>query len=386
MRAARFFHHAFNSLHDGVTDAQLRQFLFIFGFSSIGILVLPVLAGLYLTVGAVWLAVLNLGVTALTALNLLLLQRHRNVRIAENVVLALLLVALFGGLFSSIEQTGPYWFSLFPAAAFFLKGLKRGLAATALLIAGLGFVVLLQKNGLMATEVSSAALLVLMANLLALSGIIGISQAILADAEERVNQRSAALSKEILERHSVDALLRKSEEQIRFMAHRDPLTSLPNRSLCYDRLEQALLAAQRHHHNAAVLLFDIDEFRALNEVHGMEMGDRVLREVAKRLRERVRGHDTVGRVGIDEFLVILSEVDDVDDVVTVTAELLHAISQPLTLDEQTFQLTASVGSARFPADGTVAADLIALADTRLFDARADQRSLEFGSRAFSPTA
>ncbi|RFA31147.1 hypothetical protein CAI21_00340 [Alkalilimnicola ehrlichii] len=366
MQAAQLFHRFFGSLYGGVTDAQLRQYLFVVGFSGMGLILIPVLGTLYIIEGIYWLALINSLMLAGIVGNLVFLHKTRRINASENIVLAVLFIVLMKGVFASIDQTGPYWFALFPAAAFFIKGVKTGGVLVSLMVLLLFAFAAAQHANWLMTDHSTTALIFLGFSLLTLGSILGVSRAILADAEERLSKRSAELSREVLERHSVEAMLRKTEEQMRFMAHRDPLTGLPNRALGFDRLEQTLLYAERHRIGAAVILLDIDDFGLLNRQHGYETGDKVLKAVSQRLQKRLRRCDTVARAGIDEFMIIFSDADVGTALAKLKIGLQEALKDPFEVDGHSFDLTASIGAAAFPEDGDLPEILIEAADNRLF--------------------
>lgn len=378
----QFFKQLLDELNQHTSDAQFRRVLFVYGFSILSIVLLPLLALVYLALDAErlrWLAAVYVAIAVLVAGNLLWLHRHRNIALAENLKLLMLFIVLGIGLFVSLEQTGPYWLSVFPPIAMFLKGLRIGLLACGVLIASLILIAALQHWDIVQTVMSTAGLMMLIGSLATLTGIVALSRAILADTEARLEKRSNELSREILERHSVESLLRKSEARIRFMAHRDAVTALPNRALCYDRLEQALQFAQRHHHKVAVLLFDVDDFSGINDRYGTECADLALREIGQRLRGRLRAYDTVGRVGVDEFLIILPEVESAARAEDMAAELVQVIAEPVTVAGETLSLFTTAGAAVFPLDADQPAALIEVADARLFAARRRRSDTELAS-------
>lgn len=161
--------------------------------------------------------------------------------------------------------------------------------------------------------------------------------------------------------------LRQAEEELRFLAHHDPLTGLTNRSLFSDRLDSGLRAARRHRSGLALLFLDINDFKRINDVHGHVAGDRVLCEVARRLEACVRETDTVARMGGDEFTILLTGVrsekvvsEKVDQILAVMAEPLGAEFGELPMP------TCSIGVACYPADGEDADTLMSCADADMY--------------------
>lgn len=376
MSVTSFFPQLLGELGRSVSEAQLRRVLFLYGFSVVGILLLPTVSLLVLTLDMHefrWLAGVNIIVAASFAGNLIFLHRHRNIGLAENILLLLLFVILSAGLFGTHDESGPYWLGVFPPIALFLKGVRVGLLACGVLIASLLVITALQYVGLVQTVASITALLMLVASLTTLSAIMAISRAILADTEQRLQKRSRELSREVLERTSVEGLLRKNEGRIRFMAHRDPLTGLPNRALCYDRLELALAYARRYSNQVAVMLFDINDFTGINERYGNDTADQALRALGQRLRTLVDPCDTVGRSGVDEFVVILSEAGPAADVQRRLKGLSAAIAQPISVRGVTLRVSTAAGTAHYPTDADQSAALMDVADARLFANREANR-------------
>ncbi|MDD2058912.1 sensor domain-containing diguanylate cyclase [Pseudomonas sp. GD03860] len=161
--------------------------------------------------------------------------------------------------------------------------------------------------------------------------------------------------------------LRQAEEELRFMAHHDPLTHLTNRSLFNDRLASALRAAHRHHNTLALLFLDINDFKDINDVHGHAAGDRVLCTVARRLERCVRETDTVARMGGDEFTVLLTDLQSQDAVAEKVAQILAVMAEPLgpEFDGVTMP-SCSIGVALYPADGEDADTLLSHADGDMY--------------------
>jgi diguanylate cyclase (GGDEF)-like protein len=150
-------------------------------------------------------------------------------------------------------------------------------------------------------------------------------------------------------------------------AMRDPLTGLPNRALFMDRAEQAIRGAQRAGGRGAVLLLDLDGFKAVNDTRGHKVGDQLLVEVAARLTAHVRASDTVARLGGDEYSVLLNGDLDADHGARIAGELRRAIAKPIVIDGQACRVSASIGRAHYPAEGTDVAALLELADLAMYD-------------------
>jgi len=178
-----------------------------------------------------------------------------------------------------------------------------------------------------------------------------------------------AISSDISERKAAEA-------RIEFLAHHDPLTDLPNRLLLKDRLERAIAHGERTRSKVALLFIDLDRFKTVNDSLGHPVGDRLLREAAQRLRACIRAMDTVSRQGGDEFLVVLTELDDADAVTGVAENILAALAVPFSLDGHDVAISCSVGIAVFPEDGRDFDGLLKKADIAMYHAK------EAGRNAF----
>ena len=171
-----------------------------------------------------------------------------------------------------------------------------------------------------------------------------------------------------------DISLRKDyEERLLYQASYDKLTDLPNRTLAYDRIQQAIANAIREEKHIALLYLDFDHFKNINDTLGHGAGDEFLKYMGGRLKSCVRDFDTVARLGGDEFLIMLLETNEGEDTVSFedvvkkkTEELLHRISKPCLIHEMEFSVTASVGVAIFPQDGDDPHVLLRNADTAMY--------------------
>lgn len=157
-------------------------------------------------------------------------------------------------------------------------------------------------------------------------------------------------------------------ESLAHQAQHDPLTGLPNRLLLEDRLSQALAQVDRGY-KGALLYLDLDRFKPINDSLGHPVGDRVLQEVARRLRAGVRQDDTVSRQGGDEFVLLLVRLADPRDAARVAGKLIQAIEQPIEVDGHSLTVSASIGIAVFPQDGRDTRELTRHADSALYHAK-----------------
>ena len=168
--------------------------------------------------------------------------------------------------------------------------------------------------------------------------------------------------------------LKQNEQRLLQMANYDMLTGLPNRSLMYDRLKQALSVSRRYGHSVAVMLLDIDRFKEVNDTLGHHVGDRLLTETAGRLMGCVRESDTIARMGGDEFLVILPEVGHPTNAAHLAQKFLEALSKPFALEGHDVYVSGSIGITLYPSDSDDMNMLIKNADTAMYHAKAQGKN------------
>ncbi len=182
--------------------------------------------------------------------------------------------------------------------------------------------------------------------------------------------------------------LKETEERLARMAHFDPLTDLPNRVLIQQRLSHALSLAQRHHTLVGVVFIDLDNFKTVNDGLGHAAGDSLLKQVAQRLRERVRQEDTLGRLSGDEFILVLEHLRHPQQAGQVASAILESLGQPFTLEGgQQVYVRASIGISLYPQDGQDASELIRNADAAMYESkRRGRNSFNFYTEAFTAVA
>jgi diguanylate cyclase (GGDEF)-like protein/PAS domain S-box-containing protein len=168
--------------------------------------------------------------------------------------------------------------------------------------------------------------------------------------------------------------IKRSQEQIQYQAHHDALTGLPNRVLLDDRLGQALQHSRRSPEQVAVLFMDLDNFKRINDSLGHEVGDDLLRQVARRLEGCVRGGDTVARLGGDEFILVLTEVTEQEQVVQVARRVLESLAEPFRLAGHKLAVGASIGITLHPQDGDEPGVLIKNADMAMYRAKEEGKN------------
>lgn len=164
------------------------------------------------------------------------------------------------------------------------------------------------------------------------------------------------------------------EKMIHYQAHYDMLTDLPNRRLLSERLNHEMKRASRHEHYGAVLFLDLDHFKTINDSLGHAIGDELLKQVAHRIKKRVRDEDTVARLGGDEFIILISEAGDelssaTDNAENFSAEILRLFQDAFDIDGHIIHSSVSIGISLFPLDETSSDDIIQKSDVALYEAK-----------------
>jgi diguanylate cyclase (GGDEF)-like protein len=204
------------------------------------------------------------------------------------------------------------------------------------------------------------------------------------ELEERVRLRTADLTAEVEERRRAEQELQRYAEQIRHMAHHDPLTGLSNRTLFQQRLEQLIAHARQHDESVATMFLDLDQFNQINDSFGHAVGDLVLREISQRLTRCLRETDALARWGGDEFVVALSTPDVEETSRRVAEAMLESLHAPVFAEKHELHLSGSIGISLYPADGLDVQTLLRAADTAMYHAKEKGRGmLEFFTPALT---
>lgn len=183
---------------------------------------------------------------------------------------------------------------------------------------------------------------------------------------------AAFRSSRLLYEHDVE--IEKRQNLLKDKANYDALTNLPNRSLLFDRLQQAIARSLRRKKSLALCFVDLDEFKPINDKYGHEAGDRALIEVARRFQASVRGEDTVARIGGDEFVVLLGCLENEKEAELTVGRLLSSLSEPFTFAGHCIDLQASIGYALFPEDSRDGDALLHHADHAMYQAKRSGRN------------
>jgi diguanylate cyclase (GGDEF)-like protein/PAS domain S-box-containing protein len=170
--------------------------------------------------------------------------------------------------------------------------------------------------------------------------------------------------------YNIDITERKLfEQRLQQMAFSDALTGIPNRALFFDRINHAIEMAKRNGRAFALLFLDLDQFKSVNDNLGHNAGDMVLKEAAQRLRDCIRGSDTVARMGGDEFAIILTEITYIGDTEIVARKIVDSLTIPFHLGDRVCSVGVSIGISLYPADGSDADELLKRADTAMYHAK-----------------
>lgn len=167
--------------------------------------------------------------------------------------------------------------------------------------------------------------------------------------------------------HFLDCTERfKHHEKMEHMAYHDALTDLPNRYLFRDRLQKALVRAARSNNKVAVVMLDLDDFKLINDTLGHFAGDELLKVISERLRSSLREEDVVSRVGGDEFIILLENINTIDDITPITEKIIQAVERPWHYNQKMHNITCSLGVSVFPSDGQDADVLLKQADLAMY--------------------
>lgn len=188
------------------------------------------------------------------------------------------------------------------------------------------------------------------------------------DSSAPIHDGDGHISGAVVVFHDVSAAQALADKMTHLAQH-DALTHLPNRLLLDDRIAQAIQLAKRHTGSLALMFLDLDNFKRINDSLGHPVGDQLLQSVARRLLACVRSSDTVSRTGGDEFIVLLSEIQDERDAAVGARKILDALAAQHRIEQLGVQITCSIGISLFPADGSSAGALLRHADCALYQAK-----------------
>lgn len=187
--------------------------------------------------------------------------------------------------------------------------------------------------------------------------------------QQQLRQVNQLLVLALIQAGTVNEQLKAHIQQELLASQCDALTHTPNRNIMQDRIQQAISSRKRQNKHFAVLFIDLDNFKPVNDRYGHAAGDQVLQQVAERLTKTIRDSDTLSRYGGDEFLVLLPEVAHREDVQAIAEKMGKVLAEVYAIDGHQIRLSASIGIAFFPEDGSDVSSLVQQADSAMYCAK-----------------
>ncbi len=163
-------------------------------------------------------------------------------------------------------------------------------------------------------------------------------------------------------------------ERLEHLAHYDQLTKLPNRYLFLDRIQHLISRCKREQNSFTLLYIDLDNFKSFNDKKGHAFGDQVLIVAAQRLKQEIRDSDTLARIGGDEFVILLEHTSGKDKVLKIVSVLSDALKKTLSIDNEEYNMSCSIGAAIYPDDGNTTDKLLAVADREMYACKRSQKN------------
>lgn len=289
---------------------------------------------------------------------------------ASLLLLMLWAIGLPGILTFGVVGNSIWWLVLSCVVASIVISMRAGVVLAVALGVSIGFASFGFISGMLTYNMDITAYLTRPAAWLALMIASGVFMIIILQSIGTYNRSIVSLLQEIKSQH----------DQIQHIAMHDDLTGLPVRRLAEDRIRIAINGARRRQKMVALLFIDLNRFKTVNDVHGHEAGDFVLREVAKRLLGTIRSEDTASRIGGDEFLVILGDLAGADAAVQSAERIIDHISQPIEYKTHSITVGASIGISLFPDHAEEVKELLKIADEAMYSIKNTSRSgYAFGS-------
>jgi diguanylate cyclase (GGDEF)-like protein len=189
------------------------------------------------------------------------------------------------------------------------------------------------------------------------------------ELEYKVKERTRELQNTNLHLERVIDKKEEAERNLQYLAYHDELTGLPNKNLLVDRVSQSIKISSRDNQQMAILFLDLDRFKTINDSLGHIIGDKLLKEVAMRLHETLRKHDTVSRNGGDEFVVVLEKLKSYNEAIYIAKKVINSLTSPFDIHAHKIHIGASIGISVFPTDGDTPLILLRNADTAMYRAK-----------------
>jgi len=224
-----------------------------------------------------------------------------------------------------------------------------------------------------------------------LSNEIGIREQVQLDLENNKRELEKKVAERTKDLVNINSNLEKviekkeiAEKSLQYIAYHDELTDLPNRNLLIDRIEHSIEVAHRNKNKLGILFLDLDRFKAINDSLGHVIGDKLIKDVAKRLLRTLRKEDTISRNGGDEFVVVIQRMTNSDEAIGIAQKLIENLTDIFEIDSHKIHIGASIGISVYPNDGNTALKLLRNADTAMFSAKkAGGNRLQFYDQSMS---
>ena len=200
-----------------------------------------------------------------------------------------------------------------------------------------------------------------------------VGQIILANSNRSYNQQDLEFVQRLAALYSIAIQHHRKDEKIRKLAYQDPLTGLPNRALFNDRFALAMARARRYRRKIGLMVLDIDDFKHINDTMGHSAGDEVLKDFSLTLTDILRKTDTVMRSGGDEFVIMVTDVVELENIETVAQKILTATRKPFLYRDREVRITTSIGISSYPEDGDEVEMLLKHADKAMYHIKATGR-------------
>lgn len=283
------------------------------------------------------------------------------------------------------EQIRITWFLVVIIFSFFLGGRKLGLAITALIlctILGLEYII----DTSLDTYTLTLAIVILLIGTIVVNlyeqrelttryKLHEINAKLEEKVKKEIQKRILVYQKSNLELLDSANKLQKQKDAFEHLAHYDMLTGLPNRIFFNDRLKHSIDKAQRDKSKLAILFFDLDNFKEINDSLGHHIGDEVLKVVATRLQKNIRQSDTLARLGGDEFTLLLEDLNDIYKVGEIAQNLIQILSKVMPIKQHELYVSVSIGASIYPVDGENVEVLLRCADSAMYSAKKEGNNL-----------
>ncbi|OQX57993.1 MAG: hypothetical protein B5M52_06235 [Helicobacteraceae bacterium 4484_230] len=363
------------------------KFVLMNSMLGIGIIFISILTVFLFIDGKIFLTIANLIFLFIGLISIYFLRNSKNdyKRIIPIVPLTGILLVATALVEFPDEQVRIGWFFIIIIISFFLGGRKLGFVASFFSIAAMLFVEYFINTSLNSYTLFLASVIILLGTIfinlyeqreeITKGKLLDINQHLEEQIKKETQKRIAQYKKSNLRLQKSAEEIKKQKVVFEHLAHHDTLTNLPNRVLFRDRLEHSIVKAKRNNTKLAVLFMDLDHFKEINDSLGHQIGDDVLKVVADRLKNELRGSDSIARLGGDEFTILLEDVKQTFKIGDIAQKLIRSLKDPLLINSYELYITASIGISIYPSDGEDAETLLKCADAAMYSAKSDGRNI-----------